>query len=123
MNTLNHLKQKALLLLLLMAAGAAKGQGYENVLKTDSTSWVTCHLELEDKDEGHAYVNKRDSLLYYAPYGYTNYYCVGRMREDDGRLWIILPGNNSVRFQNHKDADRSWHPSSFDNFFLLLLHH
>lgn len=88
MKTLHKLKQKALLLLLLLAAGAAKGQGYENVLKTDSTSWVTCHLELEDKDEGHAYVNKRDSLLYYAPYGYTNYYCVGRMREDDGRLWI-----------------------------------
>ena len=90
MKTLHKLKQKALLLLLLMAAGAVKGQDYEKILKSDSTSWITCHLELETKEEGHAFVNKRDSLLYYAQYGYPDYYyyCVGRMREDDGRLWI-----------------------------------
>ena len=86
-----NLKAKALLLLLLMAAGAVKGQDYEKILKSDSTSWITYHLELETKEEGYAFVNKRDSLLYYDPYGYgypDYYYCVGRMREDDGRLWI-----------------------------------
>lgn len=95
MKALNQIKQRALLLLLLLAVGQAMGQGYENVLKADSTSWVTCHLELEDKEEGHAFVNTRDSLLYYAPYGNTNYYCVGRMREDDGRLWITYSEHSS----------------------------
>ena len=82
------IKNKVLFLLLLAVAGLAKGQNYDAIIKSDSTSWITCHLELETKEEGHAFVNKRDSLLYYAPYGYTDYYCVGRMREDNGRLWI-----------------------------------
>ncbi len=82
-------RSKVLFLFLLLAvAGAAEAQNYETILKTDSTSWITCHLELETKEEGHAFVNKRDSLLYYAPYGNTDYYCVGRLREDAGRLWI-----------------------------------
>ncbi len=81
-------RSKVLLLFLLLAAGATKAQNYETILKTDSTSWITCHLELEFRTEGHAYVNNRDSLLYYDATGDTDYYCVGRLREDAGRLWI-----------------------------------
>lgn len=83
---------KIVILLFLFFTNArnvcAQAQEYEKVLKTDSTSWTTSHLELEFIAEGHAYVNTRDSLLYYDPYGGTNYYCVGRMREENGRLWI-----------------------------------
>lgn len=61
---------------------------YEKVLKNDSTSWTTGHLELEFIAEGFAYINVRDSLLYYDAYGSGYYYCVGRMREEDGKLWI-----------------------------------
>lgn len=85
----NNLKSKALLLLLLMAAGVVKGQDYEKILKSDSTSWITCHLELEFKTEGHAYVNNRDSLLYYDAFGGSaDYNCVGRLKEENGKLWI-----------------------------------
>ena len=73
----------------------ARAQNYDAIIKSDSTSWIMYHLELETREEGHAFVNKRDSLLYYAPYGYTDYYCVGRMREEDGRLWIAFDGSFS----------------------------
>ena len=71
----------------------ARAQNYDAIIKSDSTSWIMYHLELETREEGHAFVNKRDSLLYYAPYGYTDNYCVGRMREEDGRLWIAFDGS------------------------------
>lgn len=84
----NYTKTSVFLLLLLLAAGGAMGQDYEKILKSDSTSWITCHLELEFKTEGLAYVNNKDSLLYYNDYGSADYYCVGRLREENGKLWI-----------------------------------
>lgn len=87
--------KKIAMLFFALISLQARAQNYNAILKSDSTSWITYRLELETREEGHAFVNKKDSLLYYAPYGHTDYYCVGRMREADGRLWIAFNGSLS----------------------------
>ena len=67
-----NISKKVLLLLLLAAANMVRGQKYEYVLKTDSTSWDSFHWELEGIMRDHAFVKKvgNEHLLYYS---YGNY--------------------------------------------------
>lgn len=82
-----NISKKVLFLLLLAAANMVRGQKYEYVLKTDSTSWDSYHWELEGIMRDHAFVKKvgNEHLLYYS---YGNYQIVGRIREENGRLWL-----------------------------------
>jgi hypothetical protein len=78
-----------------MASGIIQAQTYENVLKADSTSWISWHRELEYTMRHVIYVKQTNGInnLYISTsLGYsTDTYFVGTLREDDGRLWITYP--------------------------------
>ncbi len=85
-----------------MACGNLQAQTYENVLKADSTSWISWHRELEYTMKDLAYVKNVNGInyLYFAfafddpGFFYPN--LVGTLRESDGQLWITYtndPGN------------------------------
>ena len=63
MRTLNHLKQKALLLLLLMAAGAAKAQGYQSYFAADSTRLNVYAIEIDFDPTIYLTINSTDSVV------------------------------------------------------------
>ena len=82
---------------LFAAAGMLKAQNYEKVLKTDSTSWISYHRELESSIKDLAFVKSINdtNYLYFAfgiDYSYDPSF-VGTLREDDGRLWITYADN------------------------------
>ena len=98
------MKNKTVLLLLLLTIvfGNLQAQTYENVLKADSTSWISWHRELEYTMKDLAYVKNVNGInyLYFAfafddpGFFYPN--LVGTLRESDGQLWITYtndPGN------------------------------
>lgn len=82
---------------LFAAAGMLKAQNYEKVLKTDSTSWISYHRELESSIKDLAFVKSINdtNYLYFAfgiDYSYDPSF-VGTLRENDGRLWITYADN------------------------------
>ena len=94
----------AIIMLLMTTLGLVniQAQTYENVLKADSTSWISWHRELEFTMKDLAYVKNVNGINYlyfafefYDPgYFYPN--LVGTLRESDGQLWITYtndPGN------------------------------
>ena len=96
------MKNKTILLLLLLTIvfGNLQAQTYENVLKADSTSWISWHRELEYTMRHVIFVKQTNGIynLYISTSlgNYTDTYFVGTLREDDGRLWITyqdLPNN------------------------------
>ena len=90
-------KMVVLFSVLFAAAGMLKAQNYEKVLKTDSTSWISYHRELESSIKDLAFVKSINdtNYLYFAfgiDYSYDPSF-VGTLREDDGRLWITYADN------------------------------
>ena len=92
----------AIIMLLMTTLGLVniQAQTYENVLKADSTSWISWHRELEFTMRHVIFVKQTNGInnLYISTSwgNYTDTYFVGTLREDDGRLWITyqdLPNN------------------------------
>ena len=77
---------------LMILSLTACAQSYEPVLKSDSTSWISYHRELEFTLKDLAYVRTiNDASFLYFAYGIDYWFnptLVGTLREDDGRLWI-----------------------------------
>ncbi len=77
-----------------MACGNLQAQTYENVLKADSTSWISWHRELEYTMKDLAYVKNIYGINYlYFTFafdypGLSYPFLVGTLRETDGQLWI-----------------------------------
>lgn len=94
---MKHTFTIAFLLLLIVMAGPVRAQKYENVLKTDLTSWIMYHGELEYYMKDRAYVqntNGTNNLYYWGGYEFLTYIdFVGTVREEDGRLWITYADN------------------------------
>lgn len=90
------MKNKTVLLLLLITLvfGNLQAQTYENVLKADSTSWISWHRELEYTMKDLAYVKNIYGINYlYFTFafdypGLSYPFLVGTLRETDGQLWI-----------------------------------
>lgn len=92
-NTISKKTSFAVLALLVMfLSNFSYAQNYENVIKADSTSWISYHRELEYTMKDLAFVKSINgtNYLYFSfgiDYFYTPY-LVGTIREDNGRLWI-----------------------------------
>ncbi|MBR6092789.1 MAG: T9SS type A sorting domain-containing protein [Bacteroidales bacterium] len=90
------MKNKTVLLMLLITLvfGNLQAQTYENVLKADSTSWISWHRELEYTMKDLAYVKNINGINYlYFTFafdypGLSYLFLVGTLRETDGQLWI-----------------------------------
>ena len=100
------MKNKTVLLLLLLTIvfGNLQAQTYENVLKADSTSWISWHRELEYTMKDLAYVKNVNGInyLYFAfafddpGFFYPN--LVGTLRESDGQLWITYTNDSGNEY-------------------------
>ena len=101
MNTQNNLKAKALLLLLLMAAGTAKAQNYEPILQEGNVWYtldVTTGLGIYEPDKCKTLVNwiSGDTLVEGVRYSKImetvndvgNPYLVALLREEEGKVWV-----------------------------------
>ena len=101
MKALNKLKQKALLLLLLMAAGTAKAQNYEPILQEGNVWYtldVTTGLGIYEPDKCKTLVNwiSGDTLVEGVRYSKImetvndvgNPYLVALLREEEGKVWV-----------------------------------
>lgn len=87
---------------LLVGSSFSQNQGYENVLKTDSTTWILYHGELEYYMKDLVYVLKKNDtnyLYFWAGYEFLPYVdFVGTVREENGHLWFAYKEdtNNEV---------------------------